>query len=139
MTKAELLAAFGGEAQALDAPAGFVQPPPGSSTLAGTGDVVIPAYEDAGSRFRVLFGFQAGGLNRIHIFAGKAVDTTCADLEKRLTEEHAAPAQRGTVGSSLRGEEIVWKRPDQTIVLTCAEVRRLDYRTVALDYMAPPQ
>jgi hypothetical protein len=137
MTKDEVLEAFPGEAQRLDTPAPFPQPQAGSITQAGSTDVAIPAYEADGSRFRVLFGFEGDRLSRIHLFASKAGDTTCPDLEKRLTDEFSAPSQRGSTGSSLRGEEIVWRRPDQTVVLACAEVRRLNYLTVALDYLAP--
>jgi len=65
MTKPEVIAAFPGEAQQLAAPAEF-----GQGT--GSSDVAIPAYELEGVKFRVLFGFGAQGLNRIHLSAGKA-------------------------------------------------------------------
>jgi hypothetical protein len=137
MTRAEVLAAFPGEAQRLATPAAFAQPQPGSSTPAGSSDLAIPAYEFEGTKVRVLFGFEADALNRIHLSAARASETTCVDLEQRLTAEHSAPAQRGATGGSLKGEEIVWRRPDQTIVLSCAGVARLGFQTVSLDYLRP--
>jgi hypothetical protein len=131
MTKDEVLAAFPGEAQRLATPADF-GPQAGGST-----DVAIPAYEVDGMRFRVLFGFESDALNRVHLSAVKAADTTCSDLEKLLTEKHSAPSDRSTTQTTVRGEQIVWKRPEQTITLACAEVRSLGYRTVTLDYTAP--
>jgi len=137
MTREEVLAAFPGEAQRLDKTAEFAQPQPGSSLLAGSSDVTIPAYEADGARFRVLFGFEADTLNRVHLSALKPVATTCGDVEKALTAKHAAPLQRSRTGTSLRGDEITWNRPDQTIVLACAGIPNLGFQTVTLDYMAP--
>lgn len=137
MTKKEVLAALPGEAQRLAQPAAFAQPQPGSSIPAGSSDLSIPAYEADGATFRVLFGFDADALNRVHLSAVKPGAATCGDLEKALTEKHAAPAQRASTGSSLKGEEITWKRPDQTIILNCAGVASLGFLTVTLDYMAP--
>jgi len=137
MTKDEVLAAFPGEAQRLGQPAAFAQPQPGSSIPTGSSDLAIPAYETDGAKFRVLFGFESDSLNRVHLSALKAGATTCEDLEKVLTEKHSAPSQRSKTGTSLKGEEITWKRPDQTITLACAGVPSLGFQTVTLDYMAP--
>src|SRR4051812_31805756 len=49
--KAEVLAAFPGEAQRLPQPAPFGQARP------GTTDLAIPSFESDGTQFRVLFGF----------------------------------------------------------------------------------
>ena len=59
------------------------------------------------------------------------------ELEKLLTEKHAAPGARNDTGTSLRGEEIVWRRPDQTITLACAGVVSLGFRSVTLIYTPP--
>lgn len=131
MTKAEVLAAFPGEAQRLARPADFVPRTEGST------DVAIPAYEIDGMKFQVLFGFESDALNRVHLSAVKAGDTTCRDLEELLTEKHSAPSDRSSTQTTLRGEQIVWKQPDQTITLACTEARSLGYRTVTLDYTAP--
>ncbi len=131
MTKDEVLAAFPGEAQRLSKPADFGPATPGST------DVAIPAYEADGMTFRVLFGFESSVLNRIHLSAAKPGDATCSDLDKLLTEKHAAPGARNDTGTSLRGEEIVWRRPDQTITLACAGVVSLGFRSVTLIYTPP--
>lgn len=131
MTRDEVLAAFPGEAQRLAKPADFGPPTPGSS------DVAIPAYEADGVPFRVLFGFASNALDRIHLSAVKPGDATCVDVEKVLTAKHAAPAAWNNTGTSLRGEEIVWKRPDQTITLWCAGVPSLGFRSVTLVYTPP--
>jgi hypothetical protein len=131
MTKAEVLAAFPGEAQRLARPADFVPRTEGST------DVAIPTYEIDGMKFQVLFGFESDALNRVHLSAVKAGDTMCSDLEKLLTEKHSAPSDRSSTQTTLRGEQIVWKRPEQTITLACTEARSLGYRTVTLDYTAP--
>jgi hypothetical protein len=132
MTKAEVLAAFPGEAQRLARSADFVPRTEGST------DIAIPTYEIDGMKFQVLFGFESDALNRIHLSAIKAGDTTCGDLEKLLTEKHAAPSDRSTTQTTLRGEQVVWKQPEQTITLACTEARSLGYRTVTLDYRSPP-
>ena len=137
MTKREVLAAFPGEAQPLAQPAAFAQPQPGSSIPMGSSNVAIPAYQADGTMFRVLFGFESDALNRVHMSAVKPAASTCDDVEKLLTEKHSAPSQRSRTGSSLKGEEMIWKRPDQTITLACAGVARLGFLTVTLDYMAP--
>jgi hypothetical protein len=131
MTKDEVLVAFPGEAQRLAQPADF------SRQAGGSTDVAIPAYEIDGMKFRVLFGFESDALNRIHLSAVKAAETTCTDMEKLLTAAHAAPSDRSTTQTTLRNERIVWKQPDQTITLSCTEARNLGYRTVTLDYTAP--
>jgi hypothetical protein len=133
MKKAEVLAAFPGEAQRLSQPATFGQPRPGA------GDVAILAYEADGSKFRVLFGFAADALDRIQLFAAKAGDSTCGDLEKRLTEEHSKPSSRSDNATSMQTREIVWTLPGQTITLACAEKPSLDFRTVTVDYVAAPK
>ena len=131
MTAAEALAAFPGEAQRLPQPVSFGAQVPGSS------DVAIPAYDMDGTKFRVLFGFEADALNRVHLTASKPPETTCGDLEKALTEKHAAPTDRSNTQTTVRGEQIVWKRPDQTITLACSEMPGLGFRSVTLDYAAP--
>jgi len=130
MKKPELLAAFPSEAQKLPTPADFGPPRPGPT------DVAIPAYEADGATFRVLFGFGADGLGRIQLSAAKPSAATCEDLEKRLTQEHAKPSSRNAIETSLRGEEILWTTPRETITLSCLEKPSLGFRTVTLDYTA---
>jgi hypothetical protein len=130
MKKAEVLAAFPGEAQRLPQPAAFGQPRPGTS------DVAIPGYEADGAKFRVLFGFASDALNRIQLFAAKAGSSTCEDVEKRLTEEHAAPSSRSDSATSMQTKDIVWTLPGETITLACAEKPSLGFRTVTVDYVA---
>ena len=131
MTKDEVLAAFPGEAQRLPQPADLGAPGAGST------DVAIPAHEIDGMKFRILFGFESDALNRVHLSAVKAADTTCGDLEKLLTEKYSAPSDRSHTQTNLRAEQIVWKGPEQTITLTCAEAPGLGYHSVMLDYTAP--
>ena len=131
MKKAEVLAAFPGEAQKLAAPVDFGQPRPGPS------DIGIPAYEADGATFRVLFGVGPEGLGRIQLTALKPSSAACEDIEKRLTDEHGKPASRGDVGGSLPGQEIVWTTPVARIALACAEKLSLNFRTVSLDYTPP--
>ena len=138
MTKAAVLAAFPKEAQKLDAPADFAQPQHRSSLPAGSSDIAIPSYVGDGATFRVLFGFEQDALNRIHFGVPKATASTCFDIEKAVTDAHAATGKRSSTGSSLKGEEIVWTLPDQTIVLSCAGVARLGFVTASLDRLAPP-
>jgi len=130
MKKPELLAAFPGEAQKLPTPADFGQPRPGPT------DIAIPAYEADGAAFRVLFGFGADGLGRVQLTALKPSSATCEDLEKRLTQEHAKPSSRNAIETSLRGEEILWTTPRETITLSCLEKASLNFRSVTLDYTA---
>jgi hypothetical protein len=130
MTKAEVLAAFPGEAQTLPQPADFG--PQGGST-----DVAIPSYEMEGMAFRVLFGFEADALNRVRLAAIKAGPATCGDVEKVLTAAHAAPADRNTTQTNLRVETVVWKRPDQVVTLICSQRPSLGYNAVSLDYTPP--
>jgi len=131
MKKAELLAAFPGEAQKLATPVDFGQPRPGPS------DIGIPAYEADGATFRVLFGVGPEGLGRIQLTALKPSSAACEDIEKRLTDEHGKPASRGDVGGSLPGQEIVWTTPVARIALACAEKLSLNFRTVTLEYTPP--
>jgi hypothetical protein len=137
MSKADVLAAFPKEVLRLEKPADFAQPQPGSILVAGSSDVAIPAYEGEGATFRVLFGFQLDALNRIHLAVPKATAATCGDIEKALTDKHGPATKRGPTGSSLKGEEIAWILPDQTIVLSCAGVARLGFVTASLDFLAP--
>ena len=131
MKKAEVLAAFPGEAQKLAAPVDFGQPRPGPS------DIGIPAYEADGATFRVLFGVGPEGLGRIQLTALKPSSAACEDIEKRLTDEQGKPASRGDVGGSLPGQEIVWTTPVARIALACAEKLSLNFRTVTLEYTPP--
>jgi len=137
MTPAQVLAAFPGEAQRLDRPTPLVKPQPGSILGAASSDVAIPTYEADGATFRVLFAFAPLGLNRVHLSAIRPGAATCGDLEKALTDRHSAQPQRQPTGDSLKGEEITWTEPDQTIVLGCAGVASLGFATVTLDYLAP--
>jgi hypothetical protein len=130
MTKPEVIAAFPGEAQQLASPAAFAQ---GTASS----DVTIPAHDLEGVKFRVLFGFEAQGLNRIHLSAGKADDATCGFIEKALTEKHGEPAQRESTGTSLRGQQMTWKLSDQTVVLACAGKPGLGFQSVTVDYLTP--
>jgi hypothetical protein len=131
MTRREVLAALPGEAQRLPQAVDFGAP------VGGSTDVAIPSYEADGVKFRVLLGFDADALNRVHLNAGKATGSTCADLEKALTGRHGEPADRSTAQTSSRVTTTTWKRPDQTVTLTCTEVQALNFRTVALDYTPP--
>ena len=137
MTRKDVLAAFPGEAATLATAASFAQPQPGSSLVGGTSDVGIPAFEMEGTRFRVLFGFDGDALNRVHLAAAKAGAATCEDVEKGMTAQHGKAAQRERTGGSLKGDEITWKLPDQTIVLSCAGVASLGFQTVTLDFLEP--
>jgi hypothetical protein len=130
MKKAEVLAAFPGEAQRLPQPVAFGQPRPGTS------DVAIPGYEVDDAKFRVLFEFASDALNRIQLFAAKAGTSTCEDVEKRLTGEHAAPSSRRDTATSMQTRDIVWTLPGETITLACAEKPSLGFRTVTVDYVA---
>jgi hypothetical protein len=130
MKKTELLAAFPGEAQHLPKPADFGPPRPGAS------DIAIPAYAADGSTFRVLFGFGSGGLGRIQLTALKPSAAACEDLEKRLTDELSKPSSRSDSETSLRGLEVAWTTPTETITLVCVEKASLGFRTVTLDYAA---
>jgi hypothetical protein len=137
MTRKEVLAAFPGKAQRLSRPAPFSQPQPGSSLTPGSSDVAISAHETEGTTFRVLFGFAGDALDRIHLAAAKPGEATCSDLERALTAAHAAPAGRTRTGDSLRGEEVTWRKPEQTIVLSCAGLFSLGFQKVTLDYLVP--
>ena len=131
MTKAQVLAAFPGQAQPLTPPVQFGPQVPGAS------DVAIAEHEMEGHKFRVLFGFEADALNRVYLSAIKPAEGTCGDLEKSLTDKNGAPADRSTTQTNVRLEQIVWKRPEQTITLGCSEMPGLGYRSVTLDHAAP--
>ncbi len=137
MSRAQVLAAFPHEAQRLDRPVPLAKPQSGSTLSAGASDVSIPKYEADGATFRVLFAFGSSGLNRVHLSAIRPGTATCEDLEKALIDRHSASPERHTTGDSLKGEEITWTEPDQTIVLGCAGVASLGFATVTLDYLAP--
>ena len=130
MTKAEVIAAFPGTAQQLTAPVEFAQ---------GTArsDVSIPAYDVETVKFRVLFGFEAEALNRIHLSAAKADDETCGLMEKALTDTHGAPSEKETTGTSLRSRQTAWKLHDKTIALACAGRPALGFQSVTIDYRPP--
>ena len=130
MTKKDVMAAFPGEAQQLPAPVEFAE---GTAKT----DVVIPAYDLEGVKFRVHFGFDAERLNRIHLAAGKADSDTCSLIEKALTDKHGAPGPKESTGTSLRGEQLTWKLSDQTIVLSCAGKPELGFQSVKVDYRTP--
>ena len=131
MSKDEVLAAFPGEARRLPQPAAFGPAVPGST------DVAIGTHEGEGAQFRVLFGFEAAGLSRVHLVAIKPGDATCGDVEKALTDSFGAAPTRNDTGTSLRGQEMVWKRPDHTVTLSCAGVHALGFRTVTVSYTPP--
>jgi hypothetical protein len=130
MAPAEVLAAFPGEAQ--EAAAVAFQPP-----ASGAADVAIPVYDGDGARFRVLFGFASGTLDRIQLSSAKAGETTCYDIEQRLTAEHGEPASRRQTTTNIQTKEVVWSPGTQTVTLACAEKPSLGFRTVTLDYAAP--
>ena len=131
MTKDELLAAFPGEAQRLPKPARF------AAQEAATSDVAIPSFDADSVTWRALFGFEPGTLDRIRLDAAKPGPGTCEDVEKALTARHGPPAERHATGTSLRGEEITWKLPDQAITLSCTGVASLGFLTVSIDYRPP--
>lgn len=137
MTPAEVLDAFKGEAKKLPQPDRFAEPQHGSSLRAGTSDIAIPSYDGDGATFKVLFGFGKNALDRIHLSAHKPIAGTCGSVEGAVSGRLGATPERKATGSSLRGEEIMWKRPDQTVVLSCAGVASLGFLTVSLDYLAP--
>ena len=137
MKKPDVLALFPKEAQRLPAPIPFAQPQQGSMLTGGASDVSIASYEADGATFRVLFGFSADALDRVHLAALKPNAATCEDLQKALTSRHSDPTLRTQTGSSLKGEEVVWKLADQTIVLNCAGVASLGFVTVTIDHLAP--
>ena len=131
MSKDEVLAVFPGEARRLSQPAAFGPAVPGAT------DIAISSYAGDGAQFRVLFGFETSGLSRVHLVAVKPGDATCGDVEKALTDSFAAPPVRNDTGTSLRGQEMVWKRPDHTVTLSCAGVRSLGFQTVTVSYTPP--
>jgi hypothetical protein len=137
MKAAEVLAAFKGEAKKLPKPERFAEPQHGSSLRPGTSEVGIPSYAGDGATFTVLFGFDKDALDRIHLSAQKPLAGTCGFVEGALSERLAATPERKRTGSSLRGEEITWKRPDQTVVLSCAGVASLGFLTVSVDHLPP--
>ena len=132
MTADEVLKALPGEATRLPRPENFGQPTPGAT------DVAIPAWESEGTKYRVLFGFASGGLDRIHLVAPRPTSATCEELEKALTARHGPPAGREAIATSLRGEAVRWQLADQTVTLACTEQAALGFRSVTVDYTPPP-
>lgn len=130
MTPVQLLAAFPGEAQRLDKPVAFGAPATGST------DVAIPSCDVEGVTYRALFGFGSGKLDRIQLSALKPADTVCGDLEKALTEKLSAPTDRSSTQTTTKTDQTVWKGPEQTVTLVCAENAALGFRSVTLDYAA---
>ena len=130
MSREEVLAALP-DARRLKAPENFGQPTPGST------DVVIPEMTEGALRYRVLLGFGAAGLDRIHVTAPKANIDTCGDVERALTAVHGAPSGRGEVAGSLSGESVVWTLPKETITLVCTGKPSLGFYSVTVDH-APP-
>ena len=137
MKKAEVLAALPGEAQKLATPVPFGRAQAGSGTPEGSSDLTIPSYEMEGVQFRVLFGFEADALNRVHLYALKPGPSTCDDFVKGLAEKLGAAVSRERPEGSLKLEAITWSKPDQTITLTCSGVASLGFQQVTLDYKAP--
>ena len=88
-------------------------------------------------RYRALFGFGDGKLDRIHLVVPKAAYETCGDVERELTGRHGAPAGRSEIATSLRGEAVTWSLADQTIVLACTEKPSLGFRSVTIDRTPP--
>jgi hypothetical protein len=131
MTKDEVLAAFPGEAQKLAQPASFGPQDPATS------DVSIPSWVADGVAWRVLFGFGASGLDRIRLVAAHPAATTCEDVEKALTDKGGPPADRHETGTSLRGQEMTWRMPDQSVTLACSGVFSLGFASVTLDHRPP--
>jgi hypothetical protein len=131
MTKTQVLEAFPGQAQPLAPPVQFGPQVPGAS------DVAIADYDMGGHKFRVLFGFESDALNRVYLSAIKAGEGTCGDVEKLLTDKNGPPSDRSTTQTNVRLEQIVWKRPEQTITLACSQMPGLGYRSVTLDHAAP--
>jgi hypothetical protein len=131
MSKAELLAAFPGEAQRLPKAENYGQP------VAGASDVAIPSWEAEGTKFRVLFAFDSGGLDRIHLSAPKPAAATCGELERQLTASHGTPASPHPTGTSLPGVATVWSSPLARITLSCFERPALGFRLVTVDYVPP--
>ena len=132
MTPEEVLAAFAGQAQRPAEPPSFVLGPP------GVAEVVVPAHDEDGAKFRVLFGFAGSGsrLGRIQLAAARAQPETCYDVEQRLVGEHGEPSSRRDAATSVQTREVAWTLPAQTITLTCVDKPSLGFRTVTLDYAA---
>ena len=131
MTREEVLAALPGEARRLPKAENFGQPTPGAT------DVAIPELTMGEIRYRALFGFGGGTLDRIHLVVPRAAAGTCGDVERELTARHGAPAAREAIATSLRGESVTWNLPDQTLVLACTEQRSLGFHSVTIDRVPP--
>jgi len=131
MTREEVLAALPGEARVLPKPENYGQPTPGAT------DVAIPDMAMGEIKYRALFGFGDGKLDRIHLVVPKAASGTCGDVERELTERHGAPAARNEIATSLRGESMTWSLPDQTIVLACTAKPSLGFHSVTIDRTPP--
>src|SRR5262249_6654668 len=86
MTRAEVLKAFPGQAQAL-APTVDFGPP-----NAGPSDLGIPALEEDGLTYRVLFGFPGDKLGRIQLSSAKPPSGACTDVDKAVAAAHPGAA-----------------------------------------------
>ena len=131
MSRDEVLAALPGEAKRLPKAEAFGQPTPGAAELA------IQEMSLGPHAYRALFGFGAGGLDRIHLVAAKPTYDTCGEIERALTERHGAPSSRNEIATSLRGEAVVWTLPAETITLACTERPSLGFRSVTVDHVPP--
>ena len=131
MSREEVLAALPGEARRLSTPENYGQPTPGAT------DIAIPDMTMGAIRYRALFGFGDGKLDRIHLVVPKAAYETCGDVERELTERHGKPAARGTIATSLRGESMTWNLPDHTLVLACTSKPSLGFHSVTIDRTPP--
>jgi hypothetical protein len=132
MSRAEVLKAFPGQAQPLAPPVDFGPPSPGPS------DVGIPAFEDGGLTFRVLFGFQAERLDRVQLSAAKPGSAACGDVEKAVSAAHPGSApERTSTQTNVRTDLATWRQPAATVTLTCTENVSLGFRSLTLNY-APP-
>ena len=130
MSRDEVLAALP-EARRLGAPENFGQPTPGMT------DVAIQEMAEGEKRYRALFGFGAGGLDRIHLVASKPTYDTCGEIERELTAAHGAPAGRRDIVASVPGQAVSWALPAQTITLACTEKPSLGFRAVTIDRTPP--
>jgi hypothetical protein len=132
MTRAEVLKAFPGQAKAL-APTVDFGPPNG-----GPSDLGIPAYEEGGLSYRVLFGFPSDKLGRIQLSSAKPPSGACTDVEKAVGAEHPGVApERSTTQTNVRTDVVAWRAPEGAITLTCTENTTLGFRSLTLEY-APP-
>jgi len=132
MTRAEVLKAFPGQANALSPTVDF-GPPNG-----GPSDLGIAAYEEAGVTYRVLFGFPGDKLGRVQLSSAKPPSGACTDVEKAVGAEHPGVApERSTNQTNVRTDVAAWRVPEGSITLTCTENVNLGFRSLVLDYTPP--